>query len=207
MPAIESLFEGAQAARPNFIGSRARELEDLVSRTLPVLYKRAFRFLGNAPDAEDAVQDALLSACKHLGQFREHAQLSTWLTAIVLNSARMQLRRRRVRYVSLDQQQGEDGLTYSEQLADSRPGPEECSSASQVHERLASGMRQLSPTLRRTFQLRDLDGLTTREAALVLGVPEGTVKAQLSRARAKLAEIMREKSGSFGSLMLRADSR
>ena len=51
-------------------------------------------------------------------------------------------------------------------------------------------MSQLSPSLRKAFQLRDLDGLTTREAAHILGVADGTVKAQLARARAKLRRLM-----------------
>jgi RNA polymerase sigma-70 factor (ECF subfamily) len=154
-----------------------------------MFYKRAFRFLGNATDAEDAVQDALLSAYKHLGQFRGQAQLSTWLTTIVTNAARMQLRRRGS-YLSLDEEQGEDGLTLSERLADSKPNPEEVCSAAEARDRLVEGVKQLSPKLRKTFQLRDIDGLTTEEAALVLGVPKGTVKAQLARARAKLAAIL-----------------
>jgi RNA polymerase sigma-70 factor (ECF subfamily) len=54
-------------------------------------------------------------------------------------------------------------------------------------------VKQLSPKLRRAFQLREIDGLTTKEAALVLGVPQDTLKAQLARARAKLAGIMRLK--------------
>jgi len=52
-------------------------------------------------------------------------------------------------------------------------------------------LKELSPSLRRAFQLRDLDGLTTREAAQVLGVVDGTVKAQIARARAKLARLVR----------------
>jgi RNA polymerase sigma-70 factor (ECF subfamily) len=158
-----------------------------------MFYKRALRFLGNATDAEDAVQDALLSAYKHLGQFRGQAQLSTWLTTIVINAARMQLRRRRGSYLSLDEEQGEDGLTFSERLADSKPSPEEVCSTAEAKDRLVDGVKQLSPTLRQAFQLRDIDGLTTKEAALVLGVPQGTVKAQLARARAKLAGIIRAK--------------
>ncbi len=104
----------------------------------------------------------------------------------------MQLRRRRRgSYLSLEEPKGEDGLTYSERLPDSKPGPEEVCSASQVRDRVVNGISQLSPRLRRAFQLRDIDGLTTKEAALVLGVPQGTLKAQLARARAKLAGIMR----------------
>jgi RNA polymerase sigma-70 factor (ECF subfamily) len=157
-----------------------------------MFYKRAFRFLGNAPDAEDAVQDALLSAYRHLGQFRGQAQLSTWLTTIVTNAARLQLRRRRrASFSSLDEEHGEDGLTLSEQLPDSKPSPEEVCFTGEARDRLVEGVKQLSPDLRRTFQLRDLDGLTTKEAARVLGVPEGTVKARLARARARLAGIMK----------------
>jgi RNA polymerase sigma-70 factor (ECF subfamily) len=185
-------IEGERAVPNGLLSERAQELDSVVSRYLPMFYKRAFRFLGNTPDAEDAVQDALLSAYKHLGQFRGQAQLSTWLTAIVTNAARMKLRRRDS-YLSLDEQQGEDGLTMSERLPDSRPSPEEVCSTAEARDRLVEGVKQLSPKLRRAFQLRDLDGLTTKQAALVLGVPRGTVKAQLARARAKLAGIVRAK--------------
>lgn len=195
MSPIEMLIQEEQEVRAGSVGDRIQELEHVVSSYLPMFYKRAFRVLGNAPDAEDAVQDALLSACQHFGQFRGQARISTWLTAIVTNAALLQLRRRRTRYLSLEEQQGEEGLTYSERLSDCRPGPEEVCSASQIHDRLINGIKQLSPTLRRTFQLRDIEGLSTREAAFVLGVPEGTVKAQVSRARAKLAGIMRVKPG------------
>src|SRR5215471_21405209 len=78
-----------------------------LSQCLPSLHRCACRVLGNQHDAEDAVQDALLSAWKHLGQFRGEAQFSTWLTTIVCNCARMQLRRRpRCLQASLDETLG-----------------------------------------------------------------------------------------------------
>jgi len=195
MSAIPTFIEAEPRVCRGVVGERAQELDCVVSRYLPMFYKRALRFLGNAPDAEDAVQDALLSAYRHLGQFRGQAQLSTWLMTIVINAARLQLRRRRRRgsYLSLDEEQGEDGLTFSERLPDSKPSPEEVCTTAEARDRLVEGVKQLSPKLRRTFQLRDIDGLTTKEAALVLGVPQGTVKAQLARARAKLAGIIRVK--------------
>ena len=189
MSTMEAFIESEREVRAGFFGDRVQELDDVVSRYLPMFHKRAFRFLGNATDAEDAVHDALLSAYQHLGQFRGQAKLSTWLTAIVTNAARMQIRRRG-RYLSLEEQQGEDGVTFSDRLPDSRPSPEEVCSTSEARDRLARGVEQLSPTLRRAFQLRDIDGLTTKEAALALGVPIGTVKAQLARARARLAGIV-----------------
>src|SRR3979411_2993800 len=122
------------------------------------MFYRSFSVPGeNTRFVEDAVQDALLSACKHLGQFREQAQLSTWLTAIVTNAARMHLRRRRsVNYLSLEEQKGEDGLTLSEKLPDLKPSPEEICSESEACDQVLDGISQLSPTQRRAFQLRDI---------------------------------------------------
>src|ERR1700726_2806202 len=118
------MFIEAEQAVPNgLLSERAQELDGVVSRYLPMFYKRAFRFLGNTTDAEDAVQDALLSVYKHLGQFRGQAQLSTWLTTIDPNAARMQLRRRRSSCLSLDEEQGDDGQALSERLPDSTPSP------------------------------------------------------------------------------------
>ena len=170
-----------------------REPQDAFSRYLPLLHRTAYRYLGNAADAEDAVQDALLSAYKHLDQFRGQAQMSTWLVAIVSNCARMQLRRRpRQLHVSLNDQFGDkEGYTLSERLAHFGPSPEEEYRKAELHKHLMQFVEELSPSLRRAFQLRDLDGLTTNEAAHVLGVVDGTVKAQVARARAKLARLVR----------------
>ncbi len=193
MSAITTLIEEEATVCRGIFGERAEELDCVVSRYLPMFYKRALRFLGNAPDAEDAVQDALLSAYRHLGQFRGQAQLSTWLMTIVTNAALMQLRHRRGGCFSLDEEQGQEGLTFSERLADSKPSPEEVCSTVQARNRLVEAVQRLSPKLRRTFQLRDIDGLTIKEAAHVLGVPQGTVKARLARARVQLAGIIRDK--------------
>jgi RNA polymerase sigma-70 factor (ECF subfamily) len=169
---------------------RAQQLEQILASGLPPLYRRAYRILGNAADAEDAVQDALLAAYTHLNQFRGQAQISTWLTTIVLNCARMQLRRPRHFQVSLGESSGEP-LSVSERLADHRPNPEDESIKSELRDRLSHFHRQLSPTLRRTFQLRDIDGLSTAETARILGVPIGTVKARSARARKRLKHLMR----------------
>lgn len=170
-----------------------RDMQDVLSRCLPSFYRSAYRQLGNAADAEDAVQDALLSAYKHLDQFKGQAQMSTWLTAIVTNCARMQLRKRvRQPHVSLDEPVGEDPeYCMSDRLADSGPSPEDECRNSELHGRLLQSLEQLSPSLRRAFQLCDLDGLTVREVAHILGLAEGTVKAQIWRARAKLSRLLR----------------
>jgi RNA polymerase sigma-70 factor (ECF subfamily) len=171
----------------------AREMEELVSRRRPFFYRRAYQVLGNAADAEDAVQDALLSAFKHLEQFRRQSQMSTWLTTIVTNCALMQSRRRvRQIHLSLDEPIGEERKDLiPERLAHHGLNPEDECLRSELNARLRRLVGQLSPSLRKTFQLRHMDGLTTSEAAHILGVPTGTVKAHLSRARGKLKGSLR----------------
>jgi RNA polymerase sigma-70 factor (ECF subfamily) len=197
MQTTESYVGSEQRLNVHFLEKETREMQGVLSRSLPAFYRRAYRYLGNAADAEDAVQDALLSAYRNLGQFKGQAQMSTWLTTIVTNSALTQLRRRsRQTHLSLEERFGEEQeYSVSERLADSGPSPEDECIKSELHERLMQFVADLSPSLRQVLQLRDLDGLTTREAAHILGVADVTVKTQVSRARAKLRRRMRLEFG------------
>jgi RNA polymerase sigma-70 factor (ECF subfamily) len=161
-----------------------------LSHEFPSLYRHAYRLLENKADAEDAVQDALLAAYKHLNQFRGDARMSTWLHAIVANCARMQLRKRPYHlHVSLDSHIGEEQQgSLSDILVDDRPNPEDECRRSMLYGRLMKSAEQLSPSLRKTFMLRFEHHLSVRETALFLGVPTGTVKVQTARARAKLMQ-------------------
>ena len=166
-------------------------LEQVLSGGLPVLYRQAYRLLGNRADAEDAVQDALLAAHTHLGQFKRQSQMSSWVTAIVLNSARMKLRKRLV-HVPLHEPIAEvQILSVSERLTDGRPNPEDEYRNAELRTRMTRFHGRLSPTLRRTFQLRAIDGLSVRETAQILRMSNGTVKVQFARARKKLKALMR----------------
>jgi RNA polymerase sigma-70 factor (ECF subfamily) len=193
MQATESYVGSEQGLDVRLPEKETREMQDVLSRQLPSFYRRAYRYLGNAADAEDAVQDALLSACRHLDQFKGQSKMSTWLTSVVINSTLTTLRRRpRQIHTSLDERLGEDQkYRISEGLADCRPSPEDECVESDLHGRLVQFVAQLSPSLRKAYQLRDLDGLTTSETARILGLREVTVKAQVSRARTELRRMMR----------------
>ena len=174
-------------------GNSVQELQDPLATRLPSLHRRAGRLLGNTADAEDAVQDALLSAYIHLDHFEGRAQMSTWLNAIVNNSARLQLRRRhRYVHVSLDEPAAHDAdHSFLDQLADHRRTPEQECVDAELDYYYRRFVTRLSPTLRRTFHLRAIEGLSIRDTALILGVPHGTVKAQVARARVKIKKLMR----------------
>src|ERR1700690_1235249 len=173
--------------------SAVLEMKEVLSRRLPSFYWCALRLLGNAADAEDAVQEALLAAYRHIDQFRGQSQMATWLTTIVRNCALMKLRKRsRQVHLSLDEQTGgEEKYFLWERLGDTRPSPEEECRNVELLARVQECVVRLSPVLRRTLQLRVLMGFSIFETARVLGLPNGTVKAQLARARAKIARHMR----------------
>ena len=192
MPDTDARTQNAQYLDVADDQSAVRELQRVLSLSSPSFYRCALRLLGNRADAEDAVQEALLAAHKHLREFRGQSQMSTWLTTIVGNCARMQLRKRpRQIHMSLDEQIGEDERYFiSERLADTRPSPEDECRNSELAAHLRKCAARLSPSLRRTFQLRVADGLSIFETAQVLGVPQGTVKARLARARTSLARYM-----------------
>jgi RNA polymerase sigma factor (sigma-70 family) len=186
-------YMGSQAGVEAYILDQpTRDLQDVISRYLPAFHRYAYRCLGNAADAEDAVQDALLAAYKHLGKFEGRSQMATWVTAIVNNSARMRLRKRSRRIeLSIDERVAdEQELCLADLLADNRPSPEDECRHSELQERFMQSVAQLSPSLREAFTLRALQGLPTSEIAQSLGVTEGTVKSKISRARANLRRLM-----------------
>ena len=164
-------------------------MEMLFRRYHRPLFQTALRVLGNAEDAEDALQDGLLSAFRNLKRFEGRSQFSTWLTRIVINAALMRRRSAKARpAVSLDETPREDELPASERFADDGPNPEQVFASTELREIISANLDELSPLLRTAFVLREVQGYSTGEAAKKLGVTENTLKARLWRARHQLAE-------------------
>jgi RNA polymerase sigma-70 factor (ECF subfamily) len=172
------------------------DFEGVISSYSPVLLRVALRRLRNVEDAEDAVQDALLSAYKHIGQFEGRARLSTWLTSIVTNTAGMKLRQHlRHETVSLDQNQENNGAAFANKLKDSRPNPETIYAQTEMDKTLRQALAQLPPKLRDAVQMRDLDGFSTQEAANALGISTIALKSRLLRGRANLCLLLNQVIG------------
>jgi RNA polymerase sigma-70 factor, ECF subfamily len=193
MAAIDVSANDAPTVTPSPDQRGTQELLNVIARWKPSFYGIALRRLRNPADAEDAVQDALLSAFKHLGEFQGKAKMSTWVTRIVINATRMQARRvSRRSHIPLDSsdEQHEEHLA-AEVLWDRRPTPEQLLQQQELENRLAIVSAQLPAYLRRTFHMR-VAGLSIRETARILGMPEGTVKAHFSRARTRLRLLFRK---------------
>src|SRR5437773_11473279 len=167
----------------------SQAVETLFRRYQRPLFQTALRVLGNAEDAEDALQDGMLSAYRNWKRSEGRAQSSTWLTRIVINAALMRRRSAKSRpAVSLDEPPREDELPATERFADDGLTPEQVFANTEIREMLSENLDQLSPLLRTAFVLRQVQGYSTGEAAKKLGVTENTLKARLWRARPQLAE-------------------
>jgi RNA polymerase sigma-70 factor, ECF subfamily len=183
------------------LGGDREALDTLFARYTRPLYQTALRLLGNPEDAEDALQDGMLSAVRNLERFEGRSKFSTWLTRIVINAALMRLRSQRARpAVSLDQEDPEQReLTLAGRLPDPAPGPEETCAHEEQLEILQHSLKALPPPLRSAVWLRDVEGLSTAEAARALGLSEGTLKSQLHRARGKLGDLIQRPRGFRGA--------
>ena len=169
---------------PQPVNDNREALENLFSRYRSRLYKTAFRVLRSPEDAEDAVQEGLLSAFRKLDTFEGRSRFSTWLTRIVINAAAMQLRRRRPEVVkSIDEQPGPGQQPWAHRIPDQRPNPEEICAQQERHQMVGQCLQSLPVPYRHAAWLCIVQGLKIGEAAEALGLSRGTLKSQLHRAK------------------------
>jgi RNA polymerase sigma-70 factor (ECF subfamily) len=158
--------------------------EALVEQYLDRLYRAALRLTGSPQDAEDALQDALLSAYQHWGEFRHASAGGTWLYRITVNAALSRARRRRPEEYLTDTGYGQpDVVDWSEDLA-------RRVEADELRSVLESGIVRLHEDYRVVLVLRDVEGLSTAEAATILDLSEAAVKSRLHRARVLLRQFI-----------------
>jgi len=173
---------------------RAGETErflDLVRPYERSIYLLAYSVLKNKEDAEDAAQETVFKAFQHLDQLRSEATFKSWLLQIAMNEARIRLRRdRRYLYESLDEgvQDSDEGDIMPRQLADWREIPSEALEQKELREKLQKALDSLPAHYRQVFLLRDVERMSEKEAAEVLGVTTSAVKTRLHRARLLLRE-------------------
>ena len=161
--------------------------EALWQALTPRLYKIAFRITRNAEDAEDAVQDSLLSAFVHIKAFRGDSAFSTWLTRIAMNSALM-IRRKNLndRQLSSDEPRltGERALPL--QIPDRSPNPEQNYVQRERETIVRQAVRRLKPRMQSVVEMAQLEELPLKETARVLDISVAAAKGRLFHARAAL---------------------
>jgi RNA polymerase sigma-70 factor (ECF subfamily) len=178
-----------QRARAGEFGA----FERLVGKYEQRVYTLARRILRRPQDAEDVVQETFLSAMQHLKGFREEAAFPTWLLRIATNHALKILRKRRgLPTVPLEEgRRGGDEETPIQRpvyIASWREDAERQADRPEIRRLLDRALESLGPKHRAIFLLRDVEGLSTEDAAKALGISVANAKVRLLRARLKLRE-------------------
>jgi len=178
----ESLIRAGQRGDP-------QALNTLFHRHQRTLFRSALGIMGNPQDAEDALQDGLLSAFRNLQNFEGRSQFSTWLTRVVTNAALMRRRSQAVRpSATAVDSINIDELPIAERLMSKGPNPEQLFWGQEIRELIRDHIDELAPILRAAFVLRKIREYSTSETAKVLRVSEQTLKGRLLRARRALAK-------------------
>lgn len=166
--------------------------EEVVRRFGPRMLSVARRLLTQEQDAQDAVQDAFLSAFKSIGNFQGDAKLATWLHRIVVNAALMKLRtKRRKPEAAIDDllpKYHDDG--HRRGNGDWRVTHDTAVQTSEIREQVLAAIDKLPDLYRDILMLRDIEELSTEEAAQQLEITEGAVKTRLHRARLALRDTL-----------------
>jgi RNA polymerase sigma-70 factor (ECF subfamily) len=158
------------------------------------LYRTARAILKDDAAAEDALQEGYVAAYRHLGEFRGDAQLSTWLTRIVVNQALQALRKtRREQVVVLFDERADERADEQQQAAaadSSLAGPEKAMLRTEMRRLIERKIDDLPEGYRTVFMLREIEDMTVEETATALGIPGATVRSRLFRAKARLRESL-----------------
>jgi RNA polymerase sigma-70 factor (ECF subfamily) len=166
-------------------GDRAA-FEELVRRHADRLYRVVLRFSTGPEEAEDITQEAFLRAWRNIGSFRGRSQFFTWLYRIGINETRRRHERRSP--ASIEQSPLEDAPDWSE-------SPERRAQQRDTRVELERAVRALPFKYRAALILRDVEGLSTAEAAEVMGLREAAFKSRLHRARLRVRRALDEYLG------------
>ena len=181
---MDKLSDSELVAASKFGNSEA--FDELVIRHKRRVIALAERILNNREDAEDVAQESFHKAYLHIGSFQEKSLFSTWLTRIVMNEAFMVLRRRR-RSFEVSQEGADDGAKPLEAtFVDQSPNPEQSCWRLERSKTLTEAINRLSPKLRRTILLYDIEEYSLDETARILGTSIAAVKSRLYHGHDKL---------------------
>ncbi len=160
--------------------------EELVRRNEARIFRLAFQITGNQEDAEDAMQEAFIKAYRHINQFRGDSLFSTWLTRIAVNEALQKLRKRQPHQLSLDESPDTIENPMPREVEAWEPTPEQRYARTELREIISKAIGELGGAYRVVFLLRDVESLSTKETAQLLGLSVSAVKSRLLRARLML---------------------
>jgi RNA polymerase sigma-70 factor (ECF subfamily) len=175
----------------------AAGFEVLVHRYKNAVVSFLYRYVGDPRTAEDLAQEAFLRVFRKIGEYNSTAKFSTWLYTIASNLAKDEFKRRaRHPAGSLDWESGKGAdTTRNVPQASDEPAPDVELERGEARERVAGALKLLKEDDREILILKDVQGLAYDEIARILGLPMGTVKSRISRARLAFKDVWKRLSG------------
>jgi RNA polymerase sigma-70 factor (ECF subfamily) len=164
------------------------------------VFALVFRMIGNRAEAEDLAQEVFVQVFKAIGSFRGESKLSTWVYRIAINLCKNRSKYLRVRHAG--QVEEIDDVQERTALGDGQGGsltrverPDEMAAGKQVERIVQRAILELEPSFRECLVLRDVEDLSYGDIGTITGLPEGTVKSRIHRARAQLKELVENALG------------
>ena len=193
-PSVDAIVSQHSADTDAELAARAANGEEaafeaIMRRHNRLLFRTARSILKNDAETEDALQEAYLRAWRALAGFRADSKLSTWLVRIVINESLARLRRHVAQMIPLDA-----AMEWSEQQAegwmedDPDQRPDRVAMRGEVRRLMEARIDMLPDAFRTVFMLRAVEELSVEEVAVVLEIPEATVRTRFFRARGLLRE-------------------
>jgi RNA polymerase sigma factor (sigma-70 family) len=169
--------------------------EDIVHQFNRRIYNICYRFTGSSDDAQDLTQEVFIRVYRTVDTYdTSRGSFATWVTTLTRNMLVDHFRKSKYDRVtdSIDAPPGgnEDAPTIGEQLADHSQTPDDRFDSGETQQIVHEALQKLSPELREAVILRDLQDMDYKEIALVLKVPEGTVKSRINRGRTELGRLL-----------------
>ena len=165
--------------------------EQLLLRYEKKVYTIAYKYMGNAEDASDLAQEALIKAYQSIGTFRGESSFGTWIGRITANKCLDELRKRKkLQTTSLDEELELEEGSVQKEIVSERDTPEQHTIRQETVHYVQQKLQQMKEEYRLVLVLRELEGHSYEDIADMLNCSLGTVKSRISRARNYLKELV-----------------
>ena len=169
-----------------------KAFEKLIEDHQKKVFNIALRMIGDYDEASELAQEAFLKAYKSIKSFKGDSLFSTWIYKITTNVCLDEIRRKRKKLISLDEDIEHDGSEFKRQIKDHSPGPESLAENNELKRMVKESINLLPEDYKIVIVLRDIQGFSYEEISRIIKCPIGTVKSRINRARRALKKILQK---------------
>ena len=171
----------------------SQALEDLLRTLQPQLFRFSMKMCRHTEDAEDVLQDSMMTLARTFKDFRGASSFSTWLYTIARSFCIK--KRRKSKFAPSHEESLEEIVPLKGGgIASSMPGPQQQIESEEIWQQVQTGIKKLEPAYREVLLLRDVEGLSAKEVSEVVKISLSAVKSRLHRARSELRDLLTDQA-------------